>query len=78
MIDRKRIIARIRERARVVRMARLEGTDPEDLPDVQTVRPRDYRFDASRPCDDDPEAAAPYVGILPEESDSEGPSPLRF
>jgi len=34
--------------------------------------------DRSGPCDDDAEVVAPYVGLLPEETSGEKPSPLRF
>lgn len=32
----------------------------------------------SGPCDDDVESTAPYIEILPEETDHEEPSPLDF
>lgn len=32
----------------------------------------------SGPCDDDVETTAPYVDILPEETENEEPSPLDF
>ena len=34
--------------------------------------------DRSGPCEDDYESACPYGDILPEESDKENGSPLRF
>lgn len=36
------------------------------------------RADLTGPCDDDPEVDCPYVGMLPDESDTEGGSPLDF
>lgn len=30
------------------------------------------------PCEDDCESTAPFIGIMPEESDSEDASPLNF
>lgn len=30
------------------------------------------------PCDDDVQTTAPYVGMLPDESEGEEPSPLHF
>jgi hypothetical protein len=30
------------------------------------------------PCEDDRERTAPYIGMLPEESEHEGGSPLKF
>lgn len=32
----------------------------------------------SGPCEDDYETTAPYIGILPEETESKDSSPLRF
>ncbi len=32
----------------------------------------------SGPCDDDYETTCPYVGILPDETEDEEPSPLSF
>lgn len=32
----------------------------------------------SGPCEDDVESCAPYVGLLPEETAHEDPSPLNF
>lgn len=43
-----------------------------------TVLCRLQDSDRSGPCEDDIELTAPYVGILPEETSHEHPSPLRF
>lgn len=36
------------------------------------------RRELSGPCDDDVEMTCPFVGMLPEETDHEDPSPLSF
>lgn len=48
------------------------------LPARSLSAPRLQDSDRSGPCEDDIELTAPYVGILPEETSHEHPSPLRF
>lgn len=45
---------------------------------IQEIENIIRRDSLSGPCDDDYEATCPYVGILPEETDNEEPSPLSF
>jgi hypothetical protein len=44
---------------------------------LSTIR-RLQDSDRSGPCEDDCEVSAPFIGLLPEETDSEEPSPLDF
>lgn len=47
----------------------------EDTSNIARILEADRR---SGPCEDDCETTCPFIGILPEESDHEGGSPLDF
>jgi len=50
------------------------GDNCEALAAIQRCQEQDR----SGPCEDDVEVTAPYIGILPDESNHEQPSPLNF
>jgi hypothetical protein len=47
----------------------------EDYTFLDTIAEQDRRYG---PCEDDSESKFPYVNILPDESETEGGSPLKF
>lgn len=70
-------VSLIRRLARVRRLmdAEIEAEGDEPLPEIEGLERRSRR---SGPDEGDREAAARYVGMLPDETGHEEPSPLRF
>lgn len=56
----------------------VDASEDSDLDDVREVERLMDLNRRSGPCDDDYEAACPYVGMLPDESEHENGSPLNF
>jgi hypothetical protein len=48
------------------------------MPTIEEIQSIIRRDAASGPCEDDYEVTCPYVDMLPEESDDEDCSPLKF